>query len=64
MVEEAASLGTDFPVFRQIAASLTHHPDRWDGLAAARKNLKKWFDGRSLCQVTFPFRCDNFDCQF
>ena len=33
-IEEAAGLGANLPIFRQIAASLPHHPDRRHGSAS------------------------------
>ena len=62
-VEESPGPGADFTVFRQIASGLAHHPDRRDGLAAARENLKKGFDRGQMCQATFPFLDDKYGCQ-
>ncbi len=53
-IEEAAGFGADFAIFRQIAAGLAHHPERGHCLAVAREHLDEGFDGRILCQVSFP----------
>ncbi len=62
-IEEAAGFGADFPVFRQIATGLPHHPDRRHRLAAAGKDLNEGFDGRGVCQARFPFSDDKYGCQ-
>ncbi len=42
-IEEAARLGAQFPVFRQIAPGLAHHPDRRHGLPLACEHVEERF---------------------
>ncbi len=47
----------------QVAAGLTHHPERRNRLPPPGKHFQQRFDGWSLCQAAFPFLADNYDCQ-
>ena len=50
-IEEAAYLGTQLAIFRQIAAGLPHHPERRGRLAASRKHVEQRFSRESLGQA-------------
>ena len=62
-IEKAAGPGANVAVFGQVAAGLTHHPERRNRLPPPGKHFQQRFDGWSLCQAAFPFLADNYDCQ-
>jgi hypothetical protein len=53
-IEEAACLGSELAVFREIPAGLPHHPDRGRLLPAAGQHFKEWFNCRHFRQVLGP----------
>jgi hypothetical protein len=53
-IEEAAGPGAQFPIFRQIAAGLPHHPDRRHLLPMARKHFDERLWGGFLAQCMVP----------
>ena len=52
-IEKAAGLGAQRAIFRQIAAGLPHHPERWHLLPAAGQNFKERFWRRGWGQERF-----------
>ena len=55
-IEEAAGLGAQLAIFRQIASGLPHHPDRRHRLPVAGQHFNKGFGGRFLGQRKVPDR--------
>jgi hypothetical protein len=53
-IEKAAGFGSQFPIFRQIAAGLPHHPDRRNRLSLAGKHIEERFGGANLGQTLRP----------
>src|ERR1700722_19559187 len=45
-IEKAASLFPNGSIFRQIAPSLPHQPDRRGGVSVVRQRAKQWFSHR------------------
>src|SRR5436190_11680085 len=57
-IEEAARLGAQLAILRQVPAGLPHHPDRRYRLSTARQYLEKRFGG-FLGQSKVPARTDD-----
>src|SRR5882672_9198078 len=53
-IEEAAGLGAELAIFRQIAAGLPHHPDRRHGLPLPAEYVEKGFWDSWLGQSDVP----------